>query len=336
MGTNAHAMKRFRSPIPAEGEDGLFTQSWFPICRSEDVGVEEVKGFGFLDGRVVAYRDSKGVASVLSAYCPHVGADLSAGCVSDNHLECAFHKWQFDQKGICRKIPIGDPIPENARLFVFPSQEKYGLIWAFNGLEPTWDIPDFDVPESELEIRVTYDNPIYPTDPWVICANTPDWQHLAIVHHMKFDQREMFDRIQWTDNSMTYRLEAVMDEGKGMEVDINVGIYGTSMFVTSGMFGDVWQASMVAFGLPKPGYTQGFFVNCVTKGDGSEDSRLKNQMALDFLYQQALSITSEDRPILHSIRYVPGILTPSDKALGRYLDMVRHYPRAHPSAEFIR
>ena len=42
--------------IPREGQDGLFTQSWFPICMSSEIPVGVVKGYGFLDGRVVVYR----------------------------------------------------------------------------------------------------------------------------------------------------------------------------------------------------------------------------------------------------------------------------------------
>ena len=35
-------------PIPAEGADGLFTQSWFPLCRSSQVAKSQVLGVDFL------------------------------------------------------------------------------------------------------------------------------------------------------------------------------------------------------------------------------------------------------------------------------------------------
>ena len=37
-------------------------------------------------------------------------------------------------------------------------------------------------------------------------------------------------------------------------------------------------------------------------------------------------MTDDDRPILHTIKYSPGTLTRSDRALARYLEMVRKYP----------
>jgi hypothetical protein len=58
--------------------------------------------------------------------------------------------------------------------------------------EPWWQIPDFPLPESELAIDVKYDVPPMPVDPWIVCANTPDWQHIKIVHHVDFDSTNMF------------------------------------------------------------------------------------------------------------------------------------------------
>ncbi len=326
--------KRHKLDIPAEGDDGLFTQSWFPICRSEDVPAGTVKGFGFLDGRIVVYRGEDGAAHVMSAYCPHLGADLAVGAVVGNDIQCAFHEWTFDGNGMCSGVKTIDVAPKKACLFNFPMREKYGVIWAFNGTEATWEIPDFPVPEEDLEFRVEFDNPPYPVDPWVICANTPDWQHLMITHRIRFDHEELYKKIKWTDNSMEYHLtDAEMDEGP---VDIIMRIYGTSIFLTNGNFGGVDTYTMTGFGIPKPGYTQSFFILGVPKGDGTEKSRLKNKEALEDGYKLGLRITGDDRPILHTIRYTPGHLMNVDKALGKYLEIVRKYPRAHPSADFIR
>ena len=63
------ALKRPRGkPIPREGENGLFTESWFPICPSYELRPGEVIGRPFLDGRIIAFRDEHGIAQVLSAY----------------------------------------------------------------------------------------------------------------------------------------------------------------------------------------------------------------------------------------------------------------------------
>ena len=82
-------------PIPPEGADGLFTQSWFPICLASAINVGDVQGFDFLDGRVVVWRGDDGQAHVTSAFCPHMGASLEAGDVVENQLRCAFHHWEY-------------------------------------------------------------------------------------------------------------------------------------------------------------------------------------------------------------------------------------------------
>src|SRR5688572_14597916 len=69
--------QRPHNPVPAEGDGGVFSQSWFPICLAEQLAPGQVRGERFLDGKVVVYRTSDGIAHVVSAYCPHVGADLS-------------------------------------------------------------------------------------------------------------------------------------------------------------------------------------------------------------------------------------------------------------------
>ncbi len=105
--------------------------------------VDKSSAWDFLDGRVIVFRGSSGTAQVSSAYCPHLGADLSVGDVQGDTVRCAFHHWQYDRNGVCVKTGIGDPPPPGACLFTFPTAEKHGLIWAFNGEEPLFAIPDF-------------------------------------------------------------------------------------------------------------------------------------------------------------------------------------------------
>ena len=71
------ASRALLDAVPAEGENGLFSMSWYPICLSADVVAGQVIGCDFLDGRVIVMRAQDGIVQVMSAYCPHMGADLS-------------------------------------------------------------------------------------------------------------------------------------------------------------------------------------------------------------------------------------------------------------------
>jgi nitrite reductase/ring-hydroxylating ferredoxin subunit len=68
---------------------------------------------------------------VLSAYCPHTGADLAAGKVVGSRT-CAASR-EYDG-GVCRKL-YSDPPPKNARLFRFP-RRKFGLVWVSTATSP--------------------------------------------------------------------------------------------------------------------------------------------------------------------------------------------------------
>ena len=81
---------------------------------------------------LAVYRTEAGVAAILDAYCPHLGANLAAGgSVEGDNLHCPFHGWQFNKSGVCVKIPYCDNVPPNAVTKAYTSLEINGqvLLW---------------------------------------------------------------------------------------------------------------------------------------------------------------------------------------------------------------
>jgi len=74
----------------------------------------------------------------------------------------------------------------------------------------------------------------------------------------------------------------------------------------------------------------------VLKADGSPQPQAKVEALHTAGFQLGKVFTAMDRPILHNIRYAPGILTRQDESLARYLEMVRRFPRSHASGDFIK
>jgi phenylpropionate dioxygenase-like ring-hydroxylating dioxygenase large terminal subunit len=324
--------KRFLGKlIPAEGEGGVFTQSWYPVCMSTELGEGKVLGTTFLDGRIVVFRGESGKAQVLSAYCPHLGADLAAGSVVGENIRCAFHHWEYNQEGACMKTGPGDPPPPNACLFRFPTVERYGLIWAFNGEEPLFNLPDFPYPDDELVLRVEEHEEVFPVDPWVICCNTPDVQHIRVVHGFQFDKGDPAEKMELTDYSMMYDFDGVHPTGD--RVTFRVGIFGTTIFYQSSVFSGRWYGYIAPFGMPSPGQCKLYYVLAARKSEGDEASRKE---LLDFAMTVQRQIIADDAQILRGVHFKPGTLTKSDRALAQFIDHLRKFPRAHPSAEFIR
>jgi phenylpropionate dioxygenase-like ring-hydroxylating dioxygenase large terminal subunit len=284
----------------------------------------------FLGGRVIIFRGTSGVAQILSAYCPHLGADLAVGDVYEDTIRCAFHHWQYNQDGACIQTGVGDPPPPAAYLFKFPTAEKHGIIWAFNGEEPRFEIPDFPYPDDELVKKVEGPDSLLNVDPWVICCNTPDMQHIKALHGITFDQQDPAEEIEWTDHSMLYDFKG--RPANGEPIEYRVGIFGTSIFYQSSTFNGRWFGFIAPMGLPRPGQSKVFLIIAARKSDGDAAS---TTAFIDFAMDLEKRVVSEDVPILQSIHFKPGTLTKSDKALGKFLQYLRSYPRAHPSAEFI-
>ncbi len=314
--------------IPAEGENGVFTQSWFPICLSEEVGAGAVVGRSFLDGRVIVVRSEAGLASVMSAYCPHIGADLAVGTVVNDSVQCAFHHWQYDLSGKCVRTGAGDPPPPAACLFKFPTEERYGLVWAFNGTQPLFELPSFAVPDDQLVCK-TIELMDMDLDPWVIMCNTPDVQHIKTVHGLVFDHPEPDQTIEWNPHSMYFDLAGRFGE-KGPRIDYRVGIVGSNIFFRQGRIDGRFVGGMAPMGIIGKGRLRNYLVAVTTKGASD------TEVFLDEMLDLSKKIIAEDLPILKSIRFRQGTLTRSDKALARFLEYVRAFPRAHPSAAFIR
>lgn len=325
--------RRLVNPVPQEGENGVFSQSWFPVALSSDVPKGQVTGQDFLGGRIVIYRGEDSVARVMSAYCPHLGADLAVGKVVGTRLQCAFHRWEYDEDGWCVKTGVGDPPPPTACLFNFPTQERFGIIWAFNGETPLWQLFDFEVPDEALTFE-PFATDSYACDPWIFASNTPDIQHIKAVHGIRFNVADPHELVQWEEFGFRMRMDARHQQNE--ELHWSAGIRGTSTFIQEGLVDGWWLGVAAGFSLPRPGTHRVFLSIAVRKGDGSAESERVVKERLAFGKTLLARTAAEDKPILDSIHHRVGPLTRGDATLARYFEILRKYPRANPAAEFIK
>ena len=121
----------------------MYINFWYPVCTAEEL-TDEPMQVQLLGLKFVAFRDSKGAAHVLSDTCIHRGGSLGHGKVKGDCIECPYHGWQFNGEGRCEHIPSEGDVkpPARAKIDSYPTEERYGIVFAFLG-----DLPEEERPE---------------------------------------------------------------------------------------------------------------------------------------------------------------------------------------------
>lgn len=169
---------------------------WYPLAFSAEV-TDTPTRVTVLKQELVLYRTPTGDPICMSDLCIHRGGALSDGWVDQKGcLVCPYHGWEYEQDGACIKIPAnraGVPIPKKARLDAYPSQEKYGFVWAFLGDLPEaerpplpyWphfdDIDKYRVLTGMWDWKANYNR---------VCENGMDAAHAPFVHGSSFGNRD--------------------------------------------------------------------------------------------------------------------------------------------------
>jgi len=161
---------------------------WFAVAWCKELVKGDVKRIRYFDEELVLFRTRSGEATVLDAYCPHLGAHLAeGGRVIGETIRCPFHGWQYDRTGSCVKIPYaeGERIPRKARVRPWDVVERNGMIFVWHhaeGKPPSWEVPA--MPELEdpawteprtFELEV----PVHMQD---MAENNCDPVHFQFVH----------------------------------------------------------------------------------------------------------------------------------------------------------
>lgn len=105
--------------------------TWIAVALSRQVRRKPVR-IWFNDAPVVLFRTRSGVQALYDR-CPHRFADLSAGRVVGDAVECPYHGWQFGAGGLCTAMPghLGD-MP-TVRVKTYAVREVDGVIFIADG-----------------------------------------------------------------------------------------------------------------------------------------------------------------------------------------------------------
>ena len=143
----------------------MYINFWYPIVIGEELEAGKPEKVKVLGVNLVAFRDSKGNANVISDTCCHRGGSLGGAWANlptiprivDDTIVCPYHGWEFGGDGKCKNIPslgYGAKVPDRAKVDAYPVQEKYGIVFAFLG----------DLPEEERPPLLDIEE--YGTEEW--------------------------------------------------------------------------------------------------------------------------------------------------------------------------
>ena len=118
-----------------------WSKQWYPVSPIQDLEKEGPNKITLLGiDMAVWFHKPTSTWRAFKDMCPHRLVPLSEGRVENTGvLQCAYHRWEFNETGSCVKIPqLG--VSEDVQTFVrspracatsYPVQVKQGLLWVF-------------------------------------------------------------------------------------------------------------------------------------------------------------------------------------------------------------
>ncbi|NKB43325.1 MAG: Rieske 2Fe-2S domain-containing protein [Alphaproteobacteria bacterium] len=317
----------------AHTDSELFHRTWYPVALADAVVPNGVVGADYLNGRVVVWRKENGELSVFSAYCRHLGADLSLAEPLDGKLRCPFHHWSYDDDGQCADIPCANSVPGSASLFQYPVEEKHGLIWVFNGEAPDFPVAGFgDADDTEVVSEARYMGHIK-CPAWVLKLNTLDVQHTRALHNQDIIE---YPNISLNENGVMDFDYVVRDKKIGL-FSVTGHYFGPNCIALAGTMESGALNFVVSAGTPVPQGGHDLFVSLgiPLTCNGVTMTREEGEEHLANLWTLYLRLFDEDLEIINSMRFRFDHLIGEDKYMKRVADYAKAFPIGNPGSAFI-
>jgi cholesterol 7-dehydrogenase len=174
-----------------------YPDGWYRLAASDALRPGDIKYVECLGRQLVVYRGQEGGSvHAMSAFCPHLGANLSKGCVKGEQLQCPFHRWQLRPDGKVGLIPYSDKLPARTQQETWPIREVYGQIFMFyrgdGHFSCSTDTPAYEIPaipevdDGRFVYRGRHDAKTVHMHLIEFAENSVDFAHFAPVHGKMF------------------------------------------------------------------------------------------------------------------------------------------------------
>ena len=184
---NIKSKQRVPRKIEAQEISPRYARGWHCLGLASNYTDKPVR-LDYFGTNLVAYRGKHdNQVHVLDAYCPHMGGNLSLGCVDGDSVRCPFHDWRWGPDGVCNDIPYAKRIPEQAVIKAWPTVEENHLLFVWNDPENSEPIPEQRIPRiddcfSDEWSRWAVDKMRINTNCRELVDNMADYGHFEPVH----------------------------------------------------------------------------------------------------------------------------------------------------------
>ncbi|MFQ5634762.1 MAG: Rieske 2Fe-2S domain-containing protein [Gammaproteobacteria bacterium] len=164
-----------------------FDNEWYAVGLSEEFRRGRKRGVRLHGREIVIWRRSGGQLAAIEARCPHMGASLSIGRVVDDHVECPYHGFRYDETGRCVRTPLRPAealIPKRLCVRRFVVTERCDWVFVFWGEAEASSEPLFfdEVEAMQDKLLHSWTAKEWPVHFTRFIENTVDIAHLGSVH----------------------------------------------------------------------------------------------------------------------------------------------------------
>ena len=146
--------------------------AWYVAATPNEID-EKPLGRTICGEKMAFFRGPEGVVAAVENFCPHRGAPLSLGYVSDGKLVCGYHGLHMGCNGKTVSMP-GQRVQGFPAVRSYPVEERYGFIWVWPG-------------DAALADKATI-----PHQEW---HDHPEWAFGGGLFHIACDYRLMIDNL---------------------------------------------------------------------------------------------------------------------------------------------
>lgn len=153
---------------------------WWPVAL-QDPSHDRPQALQLLGQALVLWRTAQGEPVLMADRCPHRGAKLSMGRVTQDRLQCPYHGWQFDASGACAAVPAtpGFTPPASSAAPCFGVRQAHGLVWCDLSGRAVHGPPDLSHLPARRLVYGPFD--VATSAPRAV-ENFLDTSHFAFVH----------------------------------------------------------------------------------------------------------------------------------------------------------